>query len=204
MITAQFLVTALVVVLIPGTGVVYTISVGLLQKARASAFAAIGCTLGIVPHLVACYLGLSAIMHMSARAFMTVKYAGCAYLLYLAVMTWRGAGKTRFEASGKAASAPSIVRKGILLNLLNPKLTLFFLSFLPQFIPAGAADANRIMLTLAGVFMLMTLIVFLAYGMLASAISAAVRKSDSLMKGIERGFAVAFAGLAVKLAVPDR
>jgi threonine/homoserine/homoserine lactone efflux protein len=204
MITLQFLITSLVVVLIPGTGVVYTISTGLLQRSRASVLAAIGCTLGIIPHLAACFLGLSAIMHLSARVFAVIKYAGCAYLVYLAIKTWRHAGQTRFTASGKKNNSLGIVWKGILINILNPKLTLFFISFLPQFIPAGAENASQTMVVLSGIFMLMTLVVFVAYGILASTASRVIRKSASFMKNIERGFAVVFAGLAVKLAVPDK
>jgi len=204
MITIQFLITSLVVVLIPGTGVVYTISVGLFQKSRASAYAAIGCTLGIVPHLIACFLGLSVIMHMGARAFVVIKYAGCIYLLYLAIKTWKYAGATMFSTSERTASALGIVWRGIALNVLNPKLTLFFLSFLPQFIPAHAANAGMAMLALSGVFMLMTLLIFILYGLLASTISAVAQKSKNVQKNIERSFALIFAGLAIKLAIPER
>lgn len=204
MITLQFLITSLVIVLIPGTGVVYTISTGLLQKSKASIFAAIGCTLGIVPHLVTCFLGLSAIMHLSAKVFMVIKYAGCLYLLYIAIKTWKYAGKTQFTASESKKNFIGIVWKGILLNILNPKLTLFFLSFLPQFIPVNATNTSQIMLILSGVFMLMTLIVFLAYGLLASTVSTFVQASTAIMKNIERGFAVIFAGFAIKLVIPEK
>jgi threonine/homoserine/homoserine lactone efflux protein len=204
MITVQFLITSLVVVLIPGTGVVYTISTGLFQKWKASIYAAIGCTLGIIPHLFACFLGLSAIMHLSAEVFVVIKYAGCLYLLYLATKTWRNAGKTEFIASGNPLNSLSLIWKGILLNILNPKLTLFFLSFLPQFIPANATNSSELMLVLSGVFMLMTLIVFIAYGLLASTVSTFIQTSTSMMKSIEKGFAVIFAGLAVKLAISEK
>ena len=89
MFTLEFLLTSLIVVLIPGTGVIFTISTGLAQGRRASFFASIGCTLGIVPHLLATVLGLSAVMHSSALAFQFLKYAGVAYLFYLAFATWR-------------------------------------------------------------------------------------------------------------------
>jgi threonine/homoserine/homoserine lactone efflux protein len=204
MITVQFLITSLVVVLIPGTGVVYTISTGLFQKSKASFYAAIGCTLGIIPHLFACFLGLSAIMHLSANVFVVIKYTGCLYLLYLATKTWKNAGKTQFIASGNALNSLSLIWKGILLNILNPKLTLFFLSFLPQFIPANATNTSELMLVLSGVFMFMTLIVFIAYGWLASTVGSFIQTSTSIMKRIERGFAVIFAGLAVKLAIPEK
>src|SRR3982750_4989288 len=89
MLSTEFLVTSLIVVLIPGTGVVFTVSTGLTQGRRASFFASVGCTLGIVPHLLATVLGLAAVMHTSALAFQLLKYAGVAYLLCLAVITWR-------------------------------------------------------------------------------------------------------------------
>lgn len=204
MITAQFLVTSLIVVLIPGTGVIYTISVGLTQKGKAGVFAAIGCTLGIVPHLIASFLGLSAIMHMSAQVFMVIKYAGCLYLIYLAIKTWMYAGKTKVEKLQNVNNTIGIIWKGILLNVLNPKLTLFFLSFLPQFIQIDTADTNMVMLLLSGIFMLMTLIVFVIYGLLASVISIAIQKKTAIMKNMERSFAVMFAGLAIKLAIPEK
>jgi threonine/homoserine/homoserine lactone efflux protein len=204
MISFQFLVTSLVVALVPGTGVLYTINVALTQKTRAGVYAAIGCTLGIVPHLCACFLGLSAIMHMGARAFVLIKYAGCLYLVYLAIKTWRHAGVTGPGSSGERGDAFRIVWRGIAVNVLNPKLTLFFLSFLPQFIPAGAANANALLLSLSGVFMGMTLAVFALYGILASAISAAVRTRGSPMKRLERVFALLFAGLAIQLAAAEK
>ncbi len=204
MISFQFLVTSLVVALIPGTGVIYTINVGLTQKARAGVYAAIGCTLGIVPHLCACFLGLSAIMHMGARAFVAIKYAGCLYLAYLAIKTWRHAGMTRLGASGEKRDAPRIVWRGIAINLLNPKLTLFFLSFLPQFIPAGSGNANGSLVALSGVFMGMTLAVFALYGILAGAIGKAVPPRASTMKKLERVFAAMFAGLAIQLAAAEK
>src|SRR5262249_16472098 len=154
----EFLVTSLIVVLIPGTGVVFTVSTGLLQGRKASLFAALGCTAGIVPHLVATVLGLAALMHTSALAFQLLKYAGVAYLLYLAYATWKDKAAFRIEAAASRASAGSLVVKAILLNLLNPKLTIFFLAFLPQFVDHNASPLPQLLL-LSGVFMAMTLAV---------------------------------------------
>src|SRR5215208_1034782 len=117
MITLNFLLTSLIVVLIPGTGVIYTISTGLTLGKRASIFAALGCTAGIVPHLVAIILGLSAVMHTSALAFQALKYAGVAYLLYLAYATWRDKSAFAVEKSANASTALRLVIKAILLNL---------------------------------------------------------------------------------------
>src|SRR5512132_1571469 len=155
MVTLNFLVTSLIVVLIPGTGVLYTISTGLTFGRRASIFAALGCTAGIVPHLLATILGLSAVMHTSALAFQALKYAGVAYLFYLAFATWRNKTAFALDAAPKSATAAGLVTKAFLLNILNPKLTIFFLAFLPQFIAHDAAAPLLQLLTLSAVFMAM-------------------------------------------------
>lgn len=203
MITLEFLITSLIVVLIPGTGVVFTISTGLAQGRRASVYAAIGCTAGIVPHLLATVLGLAALLHTSALAFQALKYAGVAYLLYLALMTWRDQTAFAVERDAAARSATSLMVKAVLLNILNPKLTIFFLAFLPQFVdPAGEPLAQ--MLTLSAVFMAMTFLVFAAYGFLAHAFRTAVIESPRVQAWLRRSFAAAFAALGANLALSDR
>ena len=203
MVTLEFLVTSLVVVLIPGTGVVFTISTGLAQGRRASVYAALGCTAGIVPHLLATVLGLAALLHTSALAFQALKYAGVAYLLYLALMTWRDQAAFVVERDAAARSATSLMVKAVLLNILNPKLTIFFLAFLPQFVdPAGEPLAQ--MLLLSAVFMAMTFLVFVAYGFLAHAFRAAVIESPRVQAWLRRSFAAAFAALGANLALSDR
>ncbi len=204
MITLQFLITSLIVVLIPGTGVVYTISTGLTQGKRASMFASLGCTLGIVPHLLATMLGLSAVMHTSALAFHTLKYLGVAYLFFLAYATWRDTTAFAVDKAARRAPATRVVTKALLLNILNPKLTIFFLAFLPQFISHDAATPLLELLTLSGVFMLMTFAVFVLYGLLANVFRAAVIESPRVQAWLRRSFAGAFAGLAINLAVAER
>ena len=204
MITAQFLITSLIVVLIPGTGVVFTISTGLLQGRRASLFAAFGCTAGIVPHLLATVLGLAALMHTSALAFQMLKYAGVLYLLYLAYATWRDKSAFTVKGASSGSSAMGLVVKAILLNLLNPKLTIFFLAFLPQFVDQSASSPLAQLLLLSGVFMAMTLAVFVVYGLLAHTFRRAVIESPRVQSWLRRGFAVTFAGLGAQLALSER
>jgi threonine/homoserine/homoserine lactone efflux protein len=204
MITLSFLITSLIVVLIPGTGVVYTISTGLTLGRRASIFAAIGCTLGILPHLLATVLGLSAVMHASALAFQALKYAGVAYLFYLAASTWRDRAAFAVDKAPRQATAGGLVIKALLLNILNPKLTIFFLAFLPQFIAHDATAPLLQLLTLSGVFMAMTLVVFVLYGLLAHAFRRTVIESPRAQAWLRRGFAAAFAGLAIDLALSER
>lgn len=205
MITPEFLITSLIVVLIPGTGVIYTVSTGLVAGRRASLFAALGCTLGIVPHLLATVLGLAALLHSSALAFQALKYAGVAYLCYVAWATWRDRSAFAVEA-GQAArsSASAVVIKAFLLNILNPKLTIFFLAFLPQFVAPGAARPLLQLFALSGVFMAMTLVVFVAYGLLAHAFRHAVIESPRVQAWLRRGFAAAFVGLGANLAWSEK
>jgi threonine/homoserine/homoserine lactone efflux protein len=204
MITLEFLITSLIVVLIPGTGVVFTVSTGLVQGRRASAFAALGCTAGILPHLLATALGLAALMHTSAIAFQALKYAGVAYLIYLAYATWKDKAAFVVEDVPSKRTALGIVIKAILLNILNPKLTIFFLAFLPQFVEPGASPPLAQLLLLSGVFMAMTFAVFIVYGLLAHAFRRAVIESPRVQSWLRHGFAATFAGLGVQLALTER
>lgn len=204
MISPEFLVTSLIVVLIPGTGVLYTVSTGLVQGRAASVYAALGCTAGIVPHLLATVLGLAAVMHTSALAFQLLKYAGVAYLLYVAVATWRDRSAFSVDGSVSRVSALGLVVKAFLLNILNPKLTIFFLAFLPQFVDPAAGRPLVQLLVLSAVFMLMTFVVFVAYGFVAHAFRTLVVESARVQRWLRYGFAAAFAGLGARLAVSDR
>ena len=204
MITPEFLLTSLIVVLIPGTGVLFTVSTGLVQGRAASVYAALGCTAGIVPHLLATVLGLAAVMHTSALAFQLLKYAGVAYLFYVAVATWRDRSAFVVEGGAARVSAAGLVVKAFLLNILNPKLTLFFLAFLPQFVDPAAGRPLGQLLVLSAVFMLMTFAVFVAYGFAAHAFRRKVIGSARVQRWLRYGFAAAFAGLGARLAVSDR
>lgn len=204
MISPEFLVTSLVVVLVPGTGVVYTVSTGLVHGRRASVFAALGCTAGIVPHLMATVLGLAAVMHASALAFQMLKYAGVAYLFYLAWATWRDKSAFAVEGSVTRTSAIGLVVKAFLLNILNPKLTIFFLAFLPQFVDPAAGNPLMQLLVLSAVFMAMTFAVFVVYGCVAHAFRRMVIDSRRAQGWLRRGFAAAFASLGAKLALTDK
>lgn len=203
-ITLNFLLTSLVVVLIPGTGVLFTISTGLRLGRRASVFAALGCTAGIVPHLLATVCGLAALLHASALAFQTVKLAGVAYLLYLAWATWRETGTFAVDQPFAATRPGALVLKAFLLNILNPKLSLFFLAFLPQFIRHDTPSALGQMLALSGVFMLMTFAVFTIYGQLAHGFRRAAIDSPRIQAWLRRGFAAGFVALGLDLAFADR
>lgn len=199
-IDTEFFITSLVVVLIPGTGVIYTVSTGLFMGWRASLFAALGCTLGIVPHLTASILGLSAILHTSALAFQVVKYAGVLYLLYMAWSMWRETGALSLESSATTKSMSQIAIRGILINILNPKLSIFFLAFLPLFVSPEASSPMSQMIILGLLFMLMTMVVFVLYGISANSVRKFIGESSTSLTWLQRSFAATFAVLAAKLA----
>ena len=204
MITLQFLLTSLIVVLIPGTGVIYTVSTALVHGRRASLYAAIGCTAGIIPHLLATIFGLAALMHTSALAFQVLKYAGVLYLFYMAVMTWRDTTAFAIDENVERSADVKLMGKAVLLNTLNPKLTIFFLAFLPQFVDPAAAGALPQLLVLSAVFMAMTFGVFVVYGLVAHAFRSRVIDSPSAQRWMRNGFSAAFAGLGAKLALSER
>jgi threonine/homoserine/homoserine lactone efflux protein len=200
----EFLITSLIVVASPGTGVVFTLAAGLSRGARAGIIAAFGCTLGIVPHMVAAITGLAALLHTSALAFEVIKYLGVAYLLYMAWNTLREHGALRIETEIAPRKALQVITSGILVNILNPKLSIFFFAFLPQFVATGEPNALPRMLELSAVFMLITFVVFVAYGVFAASIRSHVITRPRVLTWMRRTFAAAFVALGAKLAFTDR
>lgn len=182
----------------------YTLAIGLGRGFKLSVAAAFGCTLGILPAAIASIIGLAAVLHTSAVAFQTVKYLGVAYLFYMAWIILREGG-TLDVAEEKTATSPlRVIVNGTLLNVLNPKLSLFFLAFLPQFVSPGNANGTLILMKLAFVFMLLTFVVFVGYGACASLARDYVTSRPSVLLWMRRSFAGAFAFLGVRLALTDR
>ena len=200
----EFLVTSFIIVASPGTGALYTLATGLSRGARASVVAAFGCTLGIIPHLAAAILGLAAVLHTSALAFQIFKYLGVAYLLYMAWETLKETGALSVNTDVEARSARQIITHAILINVLNPKLSIFFMAFLPQFVDATNPNLLPQMLSLSGVFMAMTFAVFVVYGLCAAAVRDHVISRPSVLLWMRRTFAAAFVALGAKLATAER
>jgi threonine/homoserine/homoserine lactone efflux protein len=200
----EFLITSLIVVISPGTGVLFTLAAGLSRGSRASVVAAFGCTLGIVPHMAAAIMGLAALLHTSALAFQTLKYLGVAYLLYMAWQALKETGALRIDQQVSARSDMQVTVTAILINILNPKLSIFFLAFLPQFVSADEPQPLSRMVTLSLVFMLMTFVVFVGYGLFAAAIRNHIISRPRVLTWMRRTFAAAFAALGAKLAFAER
>nr|WP_233285833.1 LysE family translocator [Bradyrhizobium brasilense] len=196
--------TSLIVVASPGTGVLYTLAVALTRGARASVAAAFGCTLGIVPQMIAAMLGLAAILHTSAVAFAALKWGGVVYLLYMAWQALRERGALAVDTEIKPRSRRRVIVTAILINILNPKLSIFFLAFLPQFIAVDEPHPLARMVELSGVFMVMTFAVFAVYGLFAASVRDRVITRPKVMAWLRRSFAAGFALLGARLALAER
>lgn len=202
--TLEFLLSSLIIIASPGTGATYTVAAGLSRGTRASLVAAFGCSLGIVPHMLAAISGLAALLHASAVAFQTFKYLGVAYLLYMAWAMFRDRGMLNLNNEAGEKSDGQVIVSAILINLLNPKISIFFFAFLPQFVRTVDVSPVNQMLELSFVFMALTFIVFAIYGAFAAAVRQHVMSSPSIQNWMRRGFAAAFAGLAAQLAFTQR
>ncbi len=201
----EFLLTSLVLAATPGTGVLHTVAAALARGGRAGAVAALACTLGIVPHVLAALTGVAALLHTSAVAFEVLRYAGVAYLLYLAWSALRDTGALRVEPADTALRpARRVLLDGVLVNLLNPKLTIFFVAFLPQFVDPAAGPVVPAMLGLSGAFMAVTLVVFLGYGALAASVRDRVLTRPRVLTWMRRTFAASFVALGARPALADR
>ena len=199
--TPEFYLTSLVIIATPGTGAIYTVAAGLSGGVRASFVAAFGCTMGIVPHMVAAISGLAALLYTSVIAFQLLKYLGVVYLLYMAWVMFHGHGMLSLNGQETdRKNQGQVIRSAILINVLNPKLSIFFFAFLPQFVSAENGTPFGQMLELSLVFILLTFIVFSAYGVFAASVRQYVISSAMVQGRMQRGFAIAFAGLAVQLA----
>jgi threonine/homoserine/homoserine lactone efflux protein len=203
-VSIEFLLTTMIIVATPGPGVLYTLAAGLSRGTRASVVASFGCTLGIIPHMAAAILGLAAVLHASALAFQTLKYAGVAYLLYMAWNTLREQGPLRVETDVDTRSNRQVIGSAILVNVLNPKLSIFFLAFLPQFVSTAEPDAVSRMLGLSAVFMALTFVVFVGYGLFAAAIRTRIISRPGVLTWMRRTFAGAFVVLGARLAMTER
>ena len=200
----DFIVTSLVVILLPGTGVLYTLAIGLGRGFQASIAAAFGCTLGIIPHVTASIVGLAALLHASALAFQIIRYAGAVYLIYMAWSVLRADGTLNVTERRRRTSLARVTTDGIVLNILNPKLSLFFLAFLPQFVSLEPADATLELISLALLFMLMTFVVFVGYGACAASARHLVVSRPAILQAFRWAFAGTFAFLGLRLAFTDR
>ncbi|WP_053058144.1 LysE family translocator [Rubrobacter aplysinae] len=206
--SVEFVLTSLIVALVPGTGVVYTISSAIGGGWRSGLFATVGCTLGIVPHIMAAMLGLSALMQAGSVVFEVVRWAGVAYLVYLGVSMILAGGSLEFDTDENSSSNRNpvglVIRRGILLNLLNPKLTLFFFAFLPQFLGSAPSLLDPRLVGLGAAFMAVTFVVFLGYASASAAVRDLLLGSATLRKWFQRSLGALLVAFAARLALTER
>ncbi len=195
-----FWITSLVIVATPGTGALFTIAAGIARGRRASLVAAVGCTLGIVPHLIAAITGAAALLHASGVAFQVLKVLGVLYLLYMAWATWCDRGALTISTDAAPRSSRQVIASAVLVNLLNPKLTIFFFAFLPQFVPAGSSGALAHLLALSAIFMAMTFVVFAVYGIFAAGMRTHLIERPRIIAKVRQVFALSFVALGARLA----
>ncbi|NBB51276.1 LysE family transporter [Rhizobium sp. CRIBSB] len=201
--TLDFLMTTLIIVATPGTGALYTLAAALVGGRRNALVAAFGCTLGIIPHMLAAALGLAALVAAEPRLFEAIRYAGIAYLIWMAIGLWKS-GLAQEQTAEPSSEAWRIIRKAVLINLLNPKLSLFFLAFLPQFVdPADPAPLTT-MAALSLVFMAVTFVVFAVYGLAAAAMRSSLVERPHRMRIVNRLLSAGFLLMAGKLALAQR
>ena len=188
----------------PGAGSIYTISTGLFRGWRSSIAAAFGCTAGIIPHLLFSILVLSSVYEYSTETFQAIKYIGAVYLLYLSYSMWNESGGSEFsENSDQKKDKFKIILNAVFINLFNPKLSIFFLAFLPLFVSLESKFPVLQFIFLSIIFMLMTLIVFIIYGLFAHNVSKYFRQSGVLYIWTQRAFAVIFVILGAKLIIME-
>ena len=199
-----FWLTTLIVVATPGTGAVYSISAGLSRGLRAALLAAFGCRLGVVPDMIAAISGLAALLNASAIAFSALKWAGVAYLIYLAYQTWRDRSDLAAVDASEPASFWEVIRTAVLINLLNPKLTIFFFAFLPQFVTGAGTATTLSMVWLSLAFMAVTFVVFAGYGIFAASVRDRVLRRPRVVTWLRGSFAGTYLLLAGRLAVQER
>nr|WP_139815896.1 LysE family translocator [Serratia proteamaculans] len=197
----DFLVTSLLIIMSPGTGAIITLSAGLRQGTRSAIIAAAGCTLGVLPHMLAAITGLATLLQTSPLLFSLVKYTGVAYLLFMAWQTLRDKGLLSVDCLELTLSHRALIQQAVVANLLNPKLSLFFLAFLPQFIATKDAHPTQSMLILSAIFSAMTFAVFSLYGIFASGVSHRVLGNYRVLTGIRWTVALAFTAVGVRLAM---
>lgn len=199
--STAFLLTTLVVVATPGTGAVYSVNAGLGRGSRAGLLAAFGCTVGVLPHMLAAVTGLAALLHRSAVAFTALQWLGVLYLLYLAWHTLRHPLTVDLDDDPSPRPTGHVIRTAVIINLLNPKLTVFFFAFLPQFVPVGEPHPTWSMLQLSAVFMFVTFVVFAGYGLFAAFMRDHVLRRPAVLDWMRRSFAAAYVVLACRLAL---
>lgn len=198
---AYFLGASILLTIAPGPDNVFVVTQGVTRGRKAAVLTAIGMCSGISVHTTAASLGISAIFYSSAVAFNVVKFAGAAYLLLLAWKTIREHREIELRGNGGELSGFALFKRGFIMNVLNPKVALFFLAFLPQFVPPGSDNVALTMIMLGLIFMVQGMIIFIAIGLLSGAIGNYFLRKPRVSRLFSWLTAGIFAILGLRLAL---
>jgi threonine/homoserine/homoserine lactone efflux protein len=198
-----FLAASIAITVAPGPDNLQVLARGISQGRAAGLVAALGFAAGISFHTTLAALGVAALLKSSPMAFEAVKLAGAAYLVWIGIKAIRSKG---LSSAHERPSQPLAVvfRQSVIGNLLNPKVTLFFIVFLPQFVnPHGGQSVMLQMFELGGVFMLQTVVVFSAFGVAAGMIGAYLKRRPRVGVWLDRLAGATFIGLGIRVALKD-
>ncbi len=198
-----FLGASIALTLAPGPDNIFVMTQGITRGRRPAIITALGMCSGVTVHTVAAAFGLSAIFHTSAIAFNVVKYAGALYLLYLAYRTMKDRSTIAFSNKDDRPVA-ALFKRGFIMNVLNPKVAMFFLAFLPQFVTPDMPHLSLYILLLGAIFMFQAVIVFCLIGYFAGNIGSYLQKRPRIAKQFDWITSGVFASLAIRLALVER
>jgi len=200
---ALFLVASALLAVAPGPDIVYVLTRGIAQGRKAGFAAALGFATGCIFHTLLAALGVAALIRSSPLAFDLVRYAGAAYLIWIGIQALRHASSFALAEGGESKAYWTIFKQSVLGNALNPKVTLFFLSFLPQFVNTEAGNVGAQMLLLGVVFMAVTVVVFGAVAFFSGWIGDWLRRKPAIASRLNVFAGITFIGLGIRVALPD-
>jgi threonine/homoserine/homoserine lactone efflux protein len=200
---ALFVAASALLAIAPGPDIVYVLTRGIAQGRRAGIAAALGFASGCIFHTLLAAVGIAALIRSSELAFDLVRYAGAAYLAWIGIQALRHRSAFSIEGAGDAKALATIYRQSVIGNMLNPKVTLFFLAFLPQFVNAAAGHVGWQMALLGVVFMGVTIVVFGAVAIFSGWIGAWIRRKPAIGERLNVFAGLTFIGLGIRVALPD-
>ena len=200
----MFVTASTLLALAPGPDILFVLTQSMSKGSRSGIVIALGLCSGLIFHTTAVALGVAVIFQTSVVAFSLLKFVGAAYLLYLAYMAFKDASKSKLETQKTPLGLASLYKRGIFMNITNPKVSIFFLAFLPQFTNPAVGNVTGQIFMLGALFMLSALIVFTLVSLLAGRVGAWFSKTKNGEKILNRVAGTVFAALAIKLALTSR
>ena len=199
-----FLIASALLVVAPGPDIIYVLTRSITQGRRAGFAAALGFATGVIFHTALAALGIAALIRSSEFAFSLVRYAGAAYLVYLGIRTLMNRSAFQLSSDHSSLALWTVYKQSVIGNVLNPKVTLFFLSFLPQFINVNAGHVELQMVLLGVIFMLQTVLIFGAIAFFSGVIGEKLRSNSAIADRLNIFAGIIFIALGMRIAWPER